>query len=218
MNRFCLVFVALGLALAALPAGVAAQAPVRGNFDELKGQAPPPTLWTSCRWRLRRLTRQSWGVGLRSLTIGVLFLIAAMSRAERLLVAAVFLAVGAGLLAASIAILRRLAKLAPGSPGQMPMPLPGTTNHENGAQRHPGIVWPQSHQASKRHQEYGFLVLLRAFVASWCRAAVPMALSGSILWTEVVNRGRPASHMGNSSRYRSVGSFRLAIASSTDGP
>ena len=37
----------------------------RGGFAELEGIAPSASLWAKWRWRLRRLRRQSWGIGLR---------------------------------------------------------------------------------------------------------------------------------------------------------
>ena len=37
----------------------------RGGFDELKDLLPPASRRASLRWRLRRLRRQSWGIGLR---------------------------------------------------------------------------------------------------------------------------------------------------------
>mgnify|MGYP005852604929 FL=1 len=47
------------------------------------------------------------------LTLGILFLVAAVSRPERFLVAAILLAAGSGLLAAGITIMRRAAETAP---------------------------------------------------------------------------------------------------------
>jgi len=38
----------------------------RGSFADLEGCAPPTSPWAEWRWRLRRLRRQSWGVGMRA--------------------------------------------------------------------------------------------------------------------------------------------------------